>query len=179
MKQFSGYKDLEIQEVSASITSVPAGVYLARIIAVRDIEEKEYLEVKFDIVKGDYTDFFKKASGGDINSWYNQGIYRVSYKETAHQLFKNFITAIQKSNQNYVWDWNEHSLVGKFFVVVMGEEEYEWEGEIRVSVKPRQARSIEAYQKGEVKPLPIKKLKKPQASATPTIPEIDPASLPF
>ena len=158
MKEFENWNELEEQEVVSIKSYVPVGIYPAKIVAVKDIQEKEYLEIKFDIAKGEYLDFFKKNT---INGeWMNQGIYRVSYKESAHQLFRSFITAIQKSNQNYVWNWNEQSLVGKYFIVVMGEEEYlSKDGDVRIAVKPRQARSIEAYQKGLVKELPIKKLK--------------------
>ena len=161
MKEFENWNELEEKEVVSITTVLPVGIYPAKIIAVKDIVEKEYLEIKFDIAKGEYTDFFKKNMFN--GEWPNQGIYRVSYKDNEYvrQLFRGFITAIQKSNQNYVWNWNEQSLVGKYFIVVMGEEEYlSKDGDVKIAIKPRQARSIEAYQKGDVKLLPLKKLKK-------------------
>ena len=42
----------------------------------------------------------------------------------------------------------------------MGEEEYEKDGEVKVTVKIREPRSIEAWQKGEIKTPELKKLKK-------------------
>ena len=38
------------------------------------------------------------------------------------------------------------------------EEEYEYNGEIKIGVKAREPRSIEAWKNGEIKPLQIKKL---------------------
>jgi len=160
----------EMEETEVGSSGLPKGIYIVKVVAVKDIAERQYLEVKFDIVKGEYEGFFKRVSGGDYAAWSNQGIYRASYKESAARFFKRFITAVQKSNKNYVWDWNEQSLIGKYFVVVMDEEEYEKDGEIRVSVKCQSIRSIEAYQKNEIQLPGLKKLREQpvkQTSATP------------
>lgn len=153
------WEQVEESEVVEGLRLVP-GVYPVQIKEIIDHPEKEYLEIQFDIVKDKtYTDWFKKQEE-NFGAWPNAGIYRASYKETATKFFKAFITAVQKSNQGYVWNWNEQSLKGKYFVAVMGEEEYEDnEGNIKTSVKIREARSIEAWQKGDVKVPELKKLK--------------------
>lgn len=139
------------------------GIYQVQIKEVIDHPEKEYLEVQFDIVKDKtYAGWFSKQFD-NFGAWPNAGIYRASYKETATKFFKAFITAVQKSNQGYVWNWNEQTLKGKYFVAVMGEEEYEGlDGSIRITVKIREPRSIEALQKGEIKMPELKKLVKKQ-----------------
>ena len=47
-----------------------------------------------------------------------------SYKESTIGFFKGFITAIEKSNPAYRWDWNEQGLKGKLIGIVLQEEEY-------------------------------------------------------
>ena len=136
------------------------GIYPAQIKDVIDHPEKGYLEVRFDIVSDKtYAGWFAKQEE-KFGAWPNAGIYRASYLETATRFFKGFITAIQKSNQGYVWNWDQNTLKGKYFVAVMGEEEYlASDGTIKVSVKIREPRSKEAWQKGEIKIPELKKLK--------------------
>lgn len=159
----SNWEELEDSEVVVS-TGLPVGAYPAQIKDVIDNSEKEYLEVRFDIVKdAKYSNYFtilKENLKLEADVWPNQGIYRASYRETATKYFKAFITAIQKSNQGYVWDWNPKSLKGKYMVANFGEEEYQaQDGSIRIAVKVREIRSSEAWKAGEVKELPLKKLK--------------------
>lgn len=184
-KDWDEVKESEVVESEG----LPVGIYPVRILKVKDISEKEYLEIQFDIVKDTkYTGYFKKLTERlqetkkDLE-WANQGIYRASYKETATKFFKAFITAVQKSNKGYVWDWNPQSLVGKFFVANYGEEEYEYEGNIKIAVKMREPRSIEAWQKGEIETPKLKQLKaKPNPIADPFVNlkvEINEDDLPF
>jgi len=151
------WEEVKESEVVEGLKLVP-GAYPVQIKEVIDHPDKEYLEIRFDIVKDKtYADWFKKQEES-FGTWPNAGIYRASYKETATKFFKAFITAIQKSNQGYVWNWDEKSLKGKFFVAVFGEEEYKaTDGTIKVSIKCREARSIEAWQKGEIKTPELKK----------------------
>lgn len=179
-----GYDEVEESEV-VSGGGLEVGIYPVQIKCVKDVSDKEYLEIQFDIVKDKkYAGYFAKLKENlDIENWPNQGIYRASYKETATKFFKAFITAVQKSNQGYVWNWNEQSLVGKYFVAVFGQEEYEYEGEVKVSVKIREPRSIEAWQKGEIKIPELKKLKKKETQVDPfaalATQPISDADLPF
>lgn len=141
-------------------TRLEKGIYPVQIKEVIDHPDKYYLEIRFDIVKDKtYAGFFQQQND-NFGQWPNAGIYRASYKETATKFFKAFITSVQKSNQGYVWNWNEQSLKGKYFVAVMGEEEYkDQNGEVKISVKIREPRSIEAWQNGEIKMPELKKLR--------------------
>ena len=160
----SNWDEVAENEVVENI-SIKIGAYPCQIKEVIDHPEKEYFEVRFDIVSKDpdLNNYFlklKESLGMEADAWPNQGIYRVSYKESATRFFKAFITAIQKSNQGYVWNWNIQTLKGKYMIANYGEEEYEsLEGDIKIAVKVREIRSIEAWRAGEVKELPLKKLK--------------------
>ena len=166
-----------LDESETGGNGITPGIYIVKIVGVRDVTEKQYLEIKFDIAKGEYENIFSRMSKNDLSKWSNQGIYRASYKETATVFFKRFITAVQKSNKNYLWDWDEQSLKNKFFVAVMCEEEYlNKEGELRLSVKLQSCRSLEALQKGEIKEPVLKKLK---TNSTPTVVEVEDKDVPF
>ena len=180
MKEISNFNELEATEVVS--TGLQKGVYVARILRVIDREDKEYLEVWLDIAKGPQTGYFTKLYEADTNpekTWNNQGIWRASYKDTATKFFKAFITAVEKSNLNYRWDWNEQSLVNKMCVAVYGEEEYlSKDNEVKISTKIREIRSTEALQKGEIKIPELKKLRVQPISAQPVV-EISDKDMPF
>lgn len=150
-------EDFDKIDENGDYQSIPAGVYKAKITQVIDFPEREYLEIYYDIVDGEYKDYFAgvlKRTGKDYSRTFR------SYKEKALGFFKAFITAIEKTNNGYYWNWDEKSLVGKYVVAVLGEEEYD-DGEsptIRKTVKLQEFRSSEAYREGKIKVPAIKKL---------------------
>jgi hypothetical protein len=81
-----------------------AGAYVCVITSVEDITEKEYLRIEFDIHEGRFKGYYKEIFNTK-QRWL--GSFIKSYKEKALGYFKSFITAVEKSNQNFVWDWNE------------------------------------------------------------------------
>lgn len=179
IKKMNGYDELQETEVLSG-GGLPKGIYPLQIKNVNDVSDREYLEVMVDIVKNpNYSGYFKKLADANENGRYpNIGIWRASYKESAAKFFKAFITAVQKSNPNYVWDWNEKSLIGKYCVGVFDEEEYEYNDEVKVSVRLREIRSIDAYKNNEIKMPGLKKLKK-VVSVAPVNVEIPDGQLPF
>lgn len=160
--------------------SLKPGIYLCKILAVTDFEDKEYLELKIDIEKGDFKGYFQNQERA-FGYYPSSGKSYQSYKETSKKFFQAFITAIRKSNPNFVWNWNEQTLVNKLFVGNFGEEEYEkQDGTIGISIKLREIRSIEAFKNNEIKELSLKKLKKKQEEIKQeTISEINIDDLPF
>lgn len=182
VKKINGWETMDAENETAGFDSLEKGAYIVKFLAVRDVAEKEYLEIKLDIADGKQKDFFMTMAKGNLENWSNQGIHRVSYKESAAKFFRAFITAVEKSNanKNYKWDWNENSLVNKYAVAVFREEEYlDNEGELRVSVKIDQIRSIPAFKNGEVKVPEIKKLKATDAKPKTNQINIDDDDLPF
>lgn len=116
----------KVQEASQFKRLAPGG-YVCAIKDVKDVKEKEYLEICFDIVKGDEKGYFQKQYSSDTRKdkkWPNAGIIRRSYKSGSESFFKGFITAIEKSNKNFTWDWDESKLKNKYFGAIIGEEEY-------------------------------------------------------
>lgn len=155
MKKIVGY---DLVNEAGEISLLPPGPYVCKILDVIDYPDKEYLEVKFDIVEGQYKEYFKTL---EENTQKQLGRTFRSYKTKALPFFKAFITAVEKSNKGYTWDWNEKTLINKFVVIVFGEEEYiddskpVWE--VKTSVKAQEFRSGEKYRAGEIK-TPAKKL---------------------
>lgn len=150
-----------VQE-NSSFENIRVGAYAIRILRVEDVADKEYLKIEFDIAEGEYKGYFKKlAEQFPEQAW--RGVCYRSYKSTATSFFKAFITAIEKSNPQYRWNWNEQTLIGKFGVGVFGEEEYLKDNEIKVSVKCVEIRSLQALREGKIKIPAIKKYNGGQA----------------
>jgi hypothetical protein len=145
-------------EIKESNTLLAPGIYLAKVVKVEDVPDRSYLRVYFDITEGQFKGTFGAQVVGD--KWPYLGTVIRSYKESALTWFKSFITAIEKSNEGFVWKWNEQDLVGKNFVVVFGEEEYQdaVTNEVKVGLKPVDIRSIKALQEGKIKVPERKKL---------------------
>lgn len=142
----------EIRDFS-EVSSLPVGPQPCRITEVTDVSEKSYLKVEFDIVSGPFKGFYQAIQERSGN-W--AGVLNRSYKDNALGFFKAFITAVEKSNPGYSWDWNEKSLVGKFVIVNYREEEEIYNDEIRTRVRPFEFRSIPAWKEGNIKE-PVKK----------------------
>ena len=178
----------ETVKESSEFAQLVPGPQICKIINVEDIADKEYLKVYFDIVGTDKSIGMKpetvmkllatypelnelvgefKRQEGAFGNWPSAGITYRSYKDSAAKFFKAFTTAVEKSNRGYAWAWDEKSLIGKYVVVNFGEEEYAKDGEVSVSTKAREFRSIEALVAGEVKLLPVKKLPNAPVAAAP------------
>lgn len=127
--------------------------YVCAIKKVEDFPEKEYLKIYFDIVKGDEKGYFQKLYDEDSRKekkWPNAGTFIRSYKESALSMFKGFISAVEKSNKNFKWDFNEQKLVKKYIGLIIGDEEYlNQHGKKRTRNYVASVRSLEAIEKGD------------------------------
>lgn len=131
MKQFSGYK----AEAPARREKLPAGGYVARIMDAREQETKNgtSLLISFDIVEGQYKDFFKtdyRAQQREDKFWH--GVYWLNIPKDDgserdqwdKRRFGNAMWAVEASNSGYHWDWNESGLKGKLVGVLFRKEEW-------------------------------------------------------
>lgn len=146
----------EVQEAQ-DFKNVQPGPKVVKIVEVEDKEDKEYLKIAFDIAKGDMKGHFaemKKNMG--LSDWPIQGNTIKSYKKKALPFFKRFITAVEKSNEGYKFDFDEQKLVGKYFVANFGEEEYDNGSEIKTTVRMQEARSLQSLKDGKIQ-IPKKK----------------------
>lgn len=111
----------EVDSMNIGYSGPPAGGYVATIVSATDNRDKSYLLVGLDIAEGDfanyYTNLFEKANFWGLNS------YR-SYKPKARGFFKAFIEAVEKSNDDFTWDWDESALINLKVGIVIGLEDY-------------------------------------------------------
>ena len=153
MKPIQGW---DLISEAGEFKRLPAGIYGVKITNIVDVPEKEYWEIYCDITKGEFANYFKMMVDNGLRD--TSKTIR-SYKQTALSFFKGFITAVEKSNPGYQWDWDESKLIGKNVIAVFGEEEYkDSEGNVKVRTRIQEFRSLEAYQKGEIKVPELKKL---------------------
>lgn len=172
MRQIDNWDD--IQEATGEFERPAPGGYIARIVNVEDVEEKEYLRIEWEFEEGSYK--------GDNASTYNRaGFWPLplirSYKEKALGFFKAFKTSVEVSNPRYVFSTkNVHALEGKLMGVVLVEEEYlKKDGTIGIRTCVHQVRSIEAIRKGDFRVPELKRLpNQPTARPTYTIGAFDP-----
>ena len=147
MKPISNWETIQ---ASTDHTRLPAGGYVVRITKVEDDPTKQYITIVWDIAegleKGRYSDEWGKA-----NEYAHRFIR--SYKETALGMFKAFITAVEESNEGFIWTkakWNEQALVGKLVGIVLGEEEYDNDrGETKTRLYLKTALSADKIRRGE------------------------------
>ena len=150
MKKIDDWDNVE--EPSAFVGLEP-GPQVCVITAATDYPDKEYILIQYDILegpfKGYYADLFKRLGGHWGGNMY------ASYKEKAIPFFKAKMTAIEKSNKGYKWDFDEKKLVGKIVVVNFREEEYINKFKEKASiVKGFEFRSLEALKAGDIEVKP-------------------------
>lgn len=106
---------------------IPEGTYVATIIAVTDNPEKSYLEIHYDIAEGPYANYFSELC--DRAGFWAGRMYR-SYKPNCLNMFKHYITTLEKSNPSLSWDLfgisenDEHDLEGCKMGIVLENEDY-------------------------------------------------------
>ena len=149
----------EVQEFSDR-QKLPVGAYVCKIKQVR-IQDNSFgsqLAMLFDIAEGDYTGYFKKDFDGNTaqdKKW--RGVLRMwlpkddgsEKDEITKRTFKGMVTAFEKSNLGYQWDWNENSLVGKSVGILFRNEEWEYNGKAGWAARPFRAISAVSVRNNE------------------------------
>ena len=150
MKKINDWEN--IKETS-DFKRLEPNAYICAIKSVEDVANKEYIKICFDIVKGDNKGYFQKLYDADTRKdkkWPIAGTLIRSYKDTALSMFKGFITAVEKSNKNYKWNFDEKTLVKKYIGLIIADEEYlNQKGQKRVRNYVASVRSLEAIEKGD------------------------------
>jgi len=165
------YKEVKQGATEEGFVNLTAGPQVVKIISVKDVEEKQYLKLAFDIndgaLKGYFKDMFDRNTRDD-KKWPNQATLYRSYKDSAKYFFAGFITAVEKSNDGFSFnpdkDWVEQ-LKGKVFVANFGEQEYisddvDNNGKLVVkhTLKVQETRSIQALKEGKIEVPELTKL---------------------
>ncbi|WP_040209836.1 DUF669 domain-containing protein [Clostridium polynesiense] len=161
MKPLEGYDTAPV--VTGEFEVLAPGGYICKIInAKEDVSTtgKKMLVLAFDIEEGEHKGYYKRRFDDDTRAdkkW--QGTYRQMLEgDKAAGYFKGLITTLEASNQGFKWNWDERKLKGLKFGGVFGEEEYEYNGEIKKTTKIKWVRSVEKVKNGEFKVPDIKKL---------------------
>lgn len=119
------------------------GGYIAKIIRVEDVEEKQYLAIEWEFAQ-------KPLAGYNRNIYDRYGrwpyILRRSYTQKSLPFFKAFKTALEASNPNYRFREDDlQDMEGRYIGILLGQEEYNG----KLSLKARETRSVAAIQKGD------------------------------
>ena len=150
MRDFQNWNDIQGIEDGQEFDRPAPGGYIVKITEVEDREDQEGLLISYDIARGDYTgyaaDTFNRAGFWPLRTW-------VSYKVKAERFFKGFITCVEVSNPNYHFSTRDvQGLVGKYFGVVLGEEQYRKNnGDVGIRLYTAQKRSGQAIKSGDFK----------------------------
>jgi hypothetical protein len=161
----------EVKEFSDR-QKLPLSAYICKVkkTAIQSTEYGAQLCVLFDIVEGDFKGYFDndfKANQNQDKKW--KGVLRqwlpkdngTEKDEWTKSSFKGMVTAFEKSNPGYQFDWNEASLVGKLIGILFRNEEWEYEGKTGWAVRPFKAISVDSVRSGEFtipKDKPLKKV---------------------
>lgn len=106
---------------------LPAGPYVAVITDATDHEDKQYVEIVYDIAEGEHKGFYSDDWGKSHP--YAHHIF-MSYKDTALGMLKGRLEAIQSSNPGFdafaAWDAGRLDMFRNRIVGInLQEEEYE------------------------------------------------------
>lgn len=150
---------------------LPLGAYVCKVkkAVVQSTNYGDQLCILFDIVEGNFQDFFKKDFDANQNvdkKW--KGVLRQflpkddgsEKDEWTKSSFKGMVTSFEKSNPGYQFDWNEASLVGKVVGILFRNEEWDYNNRTGWAVRPFKAISVDSVRSGDFtlpKDKPLKK----------------------
>jgi hypothetical protein len=158
------YDSVETNERYPKIT---AGGFVGIIKRYDYIPNKNYIRLGIDIAEGQFKDYFENRKNKDGSWCYDANVY-LSLKDTegAIKSFKSNITAIERSNPDYEWDWNEKSLFRKKVGIIVGLKEYATnDGTIKTKPYIKWLRSVDAIRNGDFKVPELEKLADETTSA--------------
>lgn len=174
MRAFAGY---EKARIITDTERIPVGGYVVKILNAEEVTFKNGgrgLKLSFDVVEGDYKDFFKKnyeQQRREDRKW-KGNIMLFAPKEDGSEMdewtankFKTNMSAIEESNSGYHWDWNEQGLKGKVVGAVFRNKEHEYNGSTVFFSECCQLKTVEAIREGKYKIPKDKLLNKAKTSA--------------
>lgn len=166
MKQFKGYERKEQVEFEL----LPKGAYVIKLLSVKEEFSKDkptsYLKMAFDIAEGEYKDFYKRAFDNNTKEdkkWPNDAvIYLTVPTDTSDQWivdnFNKFMTAVEDSNKDYHWSWDESTLKDKLVGAKFCNEQSEYDGKVYDHTKAKWFIAAQKVRDGKFGKLPNDKL---------------------
>ena len=160
----------EVREFTEN-EKLPLDAYVCKVI--RAEVQGEQLCIAFDINEGAQAGFYKRAFAADNRAdkkW--KGVLRLwlpkddgsERDEWTKSTLKGMVTAFEKSNPGYKWNWNEQTLAGRMIGIMMRNEEWEYDGKTGWTVRPFRAISVDTVRSGDYTLPKDKPLKKKESS---------------
>lgn len=138
MRKPRGYDEAQTYSDSYKL---PAGGYVVEIHAAQvgkyPNSGNEYLELSFDISEGTYKGFYEKQyEESQFEPKKYKGVIKINIpKEDGSEqdnwtirTLKTQMTAIEDSNENYIWNWDEKTLIGLTAGLLFRNKEYNYNG---------------------------------------------------
>lgn len=141
MRAINGFENVQAYTVQEKL---PAGAYKTKIVGAKVVKYDgkngkpnfEKLEVAVDITDGEYADYFKQKFDNDTatdKKW--KGVLRMTVPtgdgsdsdNKTMRIFKSFTNALEDSNANYHWDWDETKLKGKKIGILVRDKQYSFD----------------------------------------------------
>lgn len=134
------WNDYDNTRISQTVRALPTGAYVGKIMGTsisQYADGRSCLVISLDITEGDYIGYYTERYSSDTapeKRW--KGNIRLtipsddgSEKDNRDKVsFKTAMTAIEDSNINYHWDWNEAGLKGKAVGFLVRQKEWEFRG---------------------------------------------------
>ena len=149
----------EVREFSDS-QKLPVDAYVCKIrrAVVQNNGYGDQLCLLLDIHEGEFKGFYDndfKNNQNQDKKW--KGVLRVwlpkddgsEKDEWTKSSFKGMVTAFEKSNPGYQWNWDETSLAGKLIGVLFRNEEWEFNNKTGWTVRPFKAISVDRVRDGD------------------------------
>lgn len=133
MKWFKGYDEAK-KAAQYSGGKLPEGAYVCKILNVdynesSDSGKSDTIELSFDIVEGEYKDFFKtqyQNNTSEDKKWKGRVLIYVPLDDGSEKdgwtknSFAKWTNSLEESNKGYVWDWDESKWKNKLVGIVFG-----------------------------------------------------------
>lgn len=149
----------EVKEFTESV-KLPLDAYVCKVkqAVIQHNDYGDQLCILFDIAEGDFGGYYANDYKNNQNKdkkW--KGVLRLwlpkddgsDKDEMTKRILKGAVTAFEKSNFGYNFDWNESSLVGKLVGILFRNEEWEYNGKTGWTVRPFRAISAESVRNGD------------------------------
>lgn len=138
---------------------LPLGAYVCKVknAVVQDTDYGQQLCILFDIEDGEYAGYYSEdfnSNTYDNKKW--KGVLRLwlpkndgsEKDEWTKSTLKGMVTAFEKSNPGYQWNWDETTLAGKLIGILFRNEEWEYKGKSGWAVRPFRAISVASVEDG-------------------------------
>ena len=169
---------------------LPKGGYVMKILGVEVKQNRvgQYLELSCDVCEGEYKDFFATdyRAQDDPKKWHCNAFVNVPKDDGTQQdgwtkrSFKTFIDALEASNPNYHFDWDETKMKGLIIGGLFVNREYRSSyGDIRESTTLASWTTADKIRSGNYKLPKDKPLKENRQESSGFTPVPNDSDLPF